>query len=181
MLEALVSYLVVAMVAWCPLKDHRYTKVTDGQTEQRYTSLATNIAVVALDEREDPLFSGATGRAQTALLMAAVASYESGGFRADVDNDHGTGDGKTAHCLMQVHQNTQGALDCFRKSLVWLRSSMKDCKHLPLRDRLAEYASGQCALGHGASEKRYDRAMTWWYSTPFGPPPEALAFPVRGE
>src|SRR5579863_10095977 len=116
MLEHLVSYLVSAMIAWVPLSSHNYTGDTESQTEQRYTALATNIAWVALDPNEEPLFSDEEGgRARTALLIAAVASYESGGFRKDLDNDKGTGDNGNAHCLLQIHMRTSGALDCIHK------------------------------------------------------------------
>jgi hypothetical protein len=170
MLEQLVNWLVAGMLAWAPASTHAFTGETPGQVENRYEGIATSIATVVLDEHEAPLFEGAQGRAKTALLMTAIASFETGGFSKKVDTDEGTGDGLTAHCNMQVHQSVHGALDCYRKSLTWLRSSFKDCARLPLLQRMSEYASGSCTLGHGASEKRMKRAMKRWEEAPFATP-----------
>jgi len=167
MLEQLVNWLVASMLAWAPASTHAFTGETPGQTENRYEGIATSIAAVVLDEHETPLFEGTQGRAKTALLMVAIASFETGGFNKRIDTDVGTGDGLTAHCNMQIHQSVHGALDCYRKSLAWLRSSFKDCARLPLTWRLSEYASGTCTLGHGASERRMKRAMKRWVEAPF--------------
>ena len=173
MLEQLANYLVIAMLAWCPAKTHAFTGETPGQTENRYEGIATSIAAVALDEQETPLFGGREGRAKTALLLASIASFETGGFNKKIDTDAATGDSGTAHCNMQLHQSTQGSLDCYRKSLVWLHSSFKDCEHLPLLWRMSEYASGVCAQGHVASEHRMKRAMSYWANSPFSSGPES--------
>jgi hypothetical protein len=168
MFEHLVSYLVAAMIAWCPPSVHRHTGDTDGQTEQRYEAIATNFAWQALDRNEQPLFSDEHGgRARTALLIAAIASYESGQFRKDLDNDRGTGDNGLAHCLLQIHMQTNGSLDCVHKGLIYLHSSFHDCARLPLLYRMAEYTSGNCYHGTIASAIRVGREEKWWREHPF--------------
>jgi hypothetical protein len=168
MFEHLVSYLVAAMIAWCPPSIHRHTGDTDGQTEQRYTALATNIAWVALDPNEAPLFSDEEGgRARTALLIAAIASYESKQFSKEIDSDRGTGDHGNAFCTMQIHMQTHGSLDCYHKALIYLHSSFHNCSRLPLLSRMAEYTSGNCYHGTIASAIRVGREENWWKANPF--------------
>jgi hypothetical protein len=83
MLKALTSYLLAAMTAWMPMKNHARSE-TPEVTEARYQQIAEDIAQVALDPDETPLFLGEDGRVKTALLLLSVALHESG-FRGDVD------------------------------------------------------------------------------------------------
>jgi hypothetical protein len=62
----IITWLVAAMFAWAPARD----------TERpRYTEIASDLAAVTFDESEVPLFAGASGRSQTALLLASVAAH----------------------------------------------------------------------------------------------------------
>ena len=80
-MHALITYLLSAMFAWAPPADHDY--YADRQdTVERYESIAKDIADVALDPNEPPLFGGPQGRAQTALYVTSIAFYESGGLPA---------------------------------------------------------------------------------------------------
>jgi hypothetical protein len=83
MLKALTSYLLAAMTAWMPLKNHARSE-TPEVTEARYQQIAEDVALIALDPDEAPLFQGEDGRVKTALLLLSVALHESG-FRGDVD------------------------------------------------------------------------------------------------
>jgi hypothetical protein len=83
MLKALTGYLLAAMMAWMPVRNHARIEAAD-VTEARYEQIATDIAQIALDPDEAPLFPGEDGRVKTGLLLLSVAFHESG-FRGDVD------------------------------------------------------------------------------------------------
>lgn len=174
-MNGLVTYLVAAMTAWVPL----YTQpgnVPQEDTMARYESIARDAASVAFDESEEPLFSGSDGRAQTALLMLAVASYESSYLQA-VDEGSRRGDHGSSYCLMQVHvgngmtpegwtgkQLVEDRQLCFRAALHILHHSFTMCRALPIEDRLSAYASGHCYESSRVSRSRIGRARSWWAS-----------------
>jgi len=91
--EQLASYILSAMISWIPLgnqyergldghwlRDSRgyYVQEDQAQALARYEATARDIASVALDEDNVPLFRGSDGRVKTALLLAAIASFEGG-------------------------------------------------------------------------------------------------------
>lgn len=96
--NAILSWLVSAMLAWTS---------TDHRPEHRATveRAAREIVDIAYSPSEPPIFAGESGRAKTALLLAAIGTLESG-WREDVqagrcranECDHGL-----AKCWMQVH------------------------------------------------------------------------------
>ncbi|HZU82490.1 MAG TPA: hypothetical protein VE987_06225 [Polyangiaceae bacterium] len=84
MLKALTAYLLTAMLAWMPTKNQKARETADAALA-RYQSIASDVATVALDPAEPPLFKGADGRTKTALVLLSVAWWESA-FRPDVDS-----------------------------------------------------------------------------------------------
>ena len=71
----------------------------------RYEDIAKDVAYVVWDEDEKPIFHGSRGRERTAMVLLAVATFESG-FRKDVDFGVGKmskGDGGKSWCLNQVN------------------------------------------------------------------------------
>jgi hypothetical protein len=180
-IATLSAYIVTAMVAWMPLKVHY--REGEAAARERYEAIARDIATVALDEAETPLFAGEDGRTQTALLVASIASYESY-FRADVDNGKARGDHGVSWCLMQVqvHGKTaegwtgeeliQDRTRCIRAGLHRIRQSFTWCKHLPLRHKLSGYTVGTCTADT-ASESRIGRAIKWMKEHP-APVPEKI-------
>jgi len=172
MLHGLAAYLLAAMSFWAPPAVHDYTGTPRAVTEARYESIATDLATVALDPAEVPLFAGEVGRAQTALVMLAIASYESGQFRADVDRqDKATGDGGFAYCLGQLHgKYAEGLTDrvsCFRGQLRALRDSWSMCKAGTPADRITGYTVGHCEPGEPQARLRMERALSWWSKHPY--------------
>jgi hypothetical protein len=175
-MESLVAYLTTAMVSWVPLYAHHSAETQD-DAQARYESIARDAATVAFDENETPLFgSGADARAQTALLMLSVASFESA-YRKSVDDGVGRGDGGRSYCLMQVSvgngvtregwtgaQLIEDRTRCFRSALHVLQLSFGMCHSYPLEDRLAAYATGHCFLDASISRSRIDRARRWWWA-----------------
>jgi hypothetical protein len=185
-MESFVSYLVAAMLAWVPLHAHAPIETRD-DAMARYESIARDVASVALDDAEDPLFGGSDGRTQTAVLMLAVASFESG-YRKVVDEGIRRGDHGRSYCLMQIRvgsgatregwSGTQLVEDrklCFRAALHILRASFSVCRKLPVDDRLSAYATGRCIADAEISRSRVGRARAWWegHAPPKAPPNES--------
>lgn len=83
MIQALTSYLLAAMTAWMPIRSHAHAEAPEA-TEARYEQIAADVAQIALDPDEAPLFQGEDGRVKTALLLLSVALHESG-FRGEID------------------------------------------------------------------------------------------------
>lgn len=179
-MQALITYLLTAMLAWSPLENHRYLLThmasnadRDSYTEARYESIAKDLADVV--DSEPPVFSGATGKAETALVLLSIASYESGDFREDIDTIKGTGDHGKAHCIMQIEyplragETLNDRKDCFRIGLSRVRESMKACPKSKVEERLAVYARGKCDDNWGInnSKMKMHRARGWFKSHPF--------------
>ncbi len=181
-MNSLIAYLLAAMVTWSPPSDHDYYEAR-AETLDRYAAIAHDIAQVALDPAEPPLFPGPQGRAQTALVMASVAFYESGGYRRDVDFGIGKrarGDSGRSWCLMQInigdgmtverYTGRDLVLDrqkCLRVGLRRLRDSFAMCDNLAFIDKLSGYTTGRCTENDDYSHRRLRRALDWWSSHPF--------------
>lgn len=173
-LESMAAWLLAAMIAWNPPAQHREGEQA---ATTRYDSIAHDIASVSLEPDEAPLFDGPVGRAQTALLIASVASFEST-FRKDVDTGTLQGDHGRSWCILQIQVYGKTAEDwtgqqlvedrkrCVKAGLHRMRQSFTMCKHLPLIDRLAGYTLGQCKEEPKA-EWRTRRALGWWKGHPF--------------
>lgn len=176
MVSTIVSYLVSAMMVWCPLSAHRYSQsstMTDEQkdayTLERYQSIATDLAEVATDPDEKPLFKGdgVLGRLESALLALSIASFESGEFREDVDTVAGTGDHGRSHCIMQVllrpGEEMNDRKDCFRLGFSRMRESFDSCPSYRTEDKLSVYARGTCDSSWGIRNSRMKmrRAKQW--------------------
>ncbi len=174
MLDQLASWLVVAMTAWVPPQSDA--------DRVRYASMAHDFAAVALDNAEEPPFQGEFGRAKTALLMASIASWESG-YRADVDDGRTLGDHGSSYCIMQVRvlgktpegwvgkDLTSDRQKCFRVALRYIRESFRWCAALQQEDRLAGYTVGSCKENERFSRDRVGRAKWYWNRNPFDPQP----------
>jgi hypothetical protein len=173
MMESLVTYLVAAMVAWVPLYVHPQTE-SSADVRARYESIARDLSAVVLDDAEAPLFNGPDARAQTALLMLSIASFESA-FRKVVDDGVVRGDGGRSYCLMQIRvgqevtregwtgrQLIENRKRCFRAALHMLRTSFNMCHSYPVEDRVSVYATGHCMLDAPISRSRVVRARHWW-------------------
>jgi hypothetical protein len=193
-MHALITYLLSAMFAWAPPSDHDY--YADRQdTIERYESIAKDIASVALDPNEPPLFGGPQGRAETALYVTAIAFYESGGFRRDVDAGVGKrsrGDGGRSWCIMQINLGegltaeqwsgrdlVQDRQKCIRAGLGRIRESYALCRTLPFTDRLSGYTKGRCIEDEDLSQRRMRRTQQWWTAHEFRPEVPATAQAAR--
>ncbi len=191
-MNALVAYLLAAMIAWSPPHEHGYYEPRE-ETLARYEAIARTIANVVMDPAEPPLFGGPNGRAETGLFVASVAFYESGGFRRDVylgTGKHARGDAGKSWCLMQVNigggrtAEDWTGLDlvndqdkCIRAGLHRMRESFVHCKSQTFIDRLSGYTDGRCRDGADAAHRRIRRAVDFWAQHPpraLEPPPSQL-------
>lgn len=173
MLDQLSTWLVVAMTTFVPPQSD-----TD---RARYESMAHDFAAVALDNAEEPAFEGDLGRAKTALLMASIASWESG-YRADVDDGRTLGDHGQSFCIMQVRvigktregwagmDLTSDRTKCLRVALRHIRESFHWCASSVQEDRLAGYTVGSCRQNEHFSRDRVGRAKWFWNKSPFDQP-----------
>jgi hypothetical protein len=176
-MNALIAYLLAAMVTWSPPGDHDYYEPRE-ETLERYAAIARDVAEVALDPGEAPLFGGPQGRMQTGLLLASVAFYESGGYRRDVDLGIGKkarGDSGRSWCLMQINLGDGTTVErwsgrdlvldrqkCLRVGLRRMRESFDMCKGEAFIDRLSGYTTGRCTADDDYSHRRMKRALQWW-------------------
>jgi len=172
-IDALAAWLLTAMAAWNPPADHREGE--EAATE-RYSSIAHDVAEVVLDSNEEPLFDGPSGRPQTALLLAAVASFESG-FRREVDLGTIRGDNGRSWCILQVQvfgrtaeqwtgkELVEDRTRCLRAGLHRMHDSFEACKRLPQVQRLSGYTRGHCGPDP-KGEWRMRRALNWWKAHP---------------
>jgi hypothetical protein len=163
-LERLAAYLLSAMNSWVPPAQHAYYETPD-DTAGRYASIAGDIAEVALDPAEEPVFAGDDGRYKTALLLASIASYESS-FRARVDDCRVAGDNGRAHGLWQTHAPKDAVCtdrrQAARIALEMVRASFAECRALDFADRLSLYTDGACKHDWNRSRYRVWRAVRWW-------------------
>lgn len=143
----------------------------------RYEEFAEDVAKVAYDPEEAPLFSGKNARANTAAVLMSVAFYESG-FRRDVDLGVGPqsrGDGGRSCTSFQFNIGTTGKTRegwtckemyadrtlAVRAALAMIRMSMSSCRSLPSEDRLSMYTSGHCQENQVQSRLRVTTARKW--------------------
>ena len=153
--------VVAAMLAWTPPLEHAYTGETGLDTIARYWGIARTVAEVSRTEEPLPGLS----REETALLLASVGSFESGGWRRDVEACDVGGDGSHSWTLWGLWGDRDKVCAdpdlAARVALDRLRSSMTACVRLPVAERLAQYASGRCDGGHRESRHRWARFRAW--------------------
>jgi hypothetical protein len=175
--QALASYILAFMVAKYPVENHRFLGVSDEYTTARYEAIAADIADVALDPDEPPVFKSRfvekrfrdlDGRVKTAVLMASVARFESGGYREDVDTLVKKGDNGHAVCLLQLHlwpgEIVTDRASCLRAGMRHLRVSYRECHNL------SGYTVGHCVEHEEQADRRSGMATEWVKAHPFAMP-----------
>jgi hypothetical protein len=178
---ALKAYILAFMTAHYPVANHRFLGVSDEYTLARYSDIAADIADVSLDPDEPPVFRSATvekqtreldGRVKTAVLLASVARFESGGYREDVDMLVKLGDNGHAKCLLQLHlwpgEVVTDRPSCLRAGLRHIRASYKTCHDL------SGYTVGHCVEHEEQADRRSGMAADWIKAHPFVAPPEIV-------
>jgi hypothetical protein len=114
-MHALASYLIAALLAWCPVARQSRMETAD-EAKVRYAAIAQDISAVVFDEAEPPLYTGDRARERTGLILAALAVQESA-LRRDVDlgvcrqgDARGDSDSCHAFTLWQIHANDNGGI-----------------------------------------------------------------------
>jgi hypothetical protein len=121
-MNAVITYILTAMLSWVPVRNLTPYGETEDDALARMRSIAEDIVTVAFDPLEPPTFAHADGRIKTALLQAAISSFE-GGYQKFVDDGtcnkagyaaradrRGTCDGGHAYSIWQIHVAGSGYL-----------------------------------------------------------------------
>lgn len=168
----LVDYLFAFFLAAVPPQQHAYKEPLE-TTFARYNAIAEDIARVASDPDEEPLFEGDDARARTAVLLGSIAASESF-LRADVDTCRTRGDGGRSVTVFQLQRAPRSVCtdreEAVRLALARVRESLSACRALPVAERLALYTSGRCDRGQRASRMRWARAERWLSTHPVEDP-----------
>jgi hypothetical protein len=170
----LASYLLTAMVSWVPLKEHSYYEKEDS-TLLRYCEIALAMATVALDESRTPVFSGDDGKVKTALLLASIASTETG-YEKNAVTCKRNGDNGIAFGPWQTHtskaQTCNNLSDAAGFALNFVERSFNWCTSLNPRinplDKLSGYTDGRCRESW-QSRQKITCALKWHSSNPLPP------------
>jgi hypothetical protein len=162
----LEPWIFGVMVAWQPPRDTADVS--------RYQDIAHDLAAVAEDPQLAPLVTGEHARPRTALLMLAVAYFEST-FARGIDEGRIRGDHGRSWCMMQIKigkgrtQEGWSGRDlvadrrkCFRVGHRMLRESLATCASVPEDARLGAYVRGRCLKRDRVSELRVMLARAYW-------------------
>lgn len=184
-------WIYEASLTWVPL-----AAVTNWESKEeadvRRLAIATDVAAVAFDAQEKPVFDSGSdflSRANTALFLASIASYESG-YDIRVDRGHCEAlpgglaakwcDGGNAHTMWQHNIGKGKTIDgwtkddliadrkkAVRAALHALQLSAKTCaKSYAGADAFSVYAQGFCGPSPKMRE-RLGRATSYASTTPF--------------
>jgi len=113
-LEQVIAWLMSLMVSVAPPGRKLYIPEAQETVEDatsRYEDIAKDVAYVVWNEQEKPIFPGSRGRERTAMVLLAVATFESA-FRKDVDFGVGKlskGDAGKSWCLNQINLGKKDA------------------------------------------------------------------------
>jgi hypothetical protein len=157
MLKALILSIMIDLLH-PSVQARAYVRESLEEAEARYDSIADDIAQIASDPDEEPLFDGEAGREATGVLLTAIAWHESA-FRRDVDickgarskGDHGrsiglfqlmSGPNYEHHSAKEICADRKLAI---RLGLHVLRRAKTTCGGGP-RLWLQSYAAGGCGI-----------------------------------
>ena len=167
----LTNWLGEMMLEWSPPRLH--PREDEMKLRARYRDIAANVARVALDPSEPPMYRDAdekVARARTALLILDLAFQESG-FREDVDN----GTCKPPECddgfawtLWQLHPGRGLALDGtgWKYSLDGHRSAAL-VKDRALTVRIVLHMARRHIGAWTTARAAQAHATMWWGRRPF--------------
>lgn len=192
-MKLIVVWVLTAMLAWIPAPEKSVLGESSQEHLARREEIARQFVEVAFDPAERPLFEGPSGRAETALFLASIASFES---RYDVDVDNGKRVGGLGEvCIMQVMVDwsdkknpktkegwtTKDLISdrkkCIRAALHMLQTSQEICsnashplnatkKALKGADQFTIYTGGKCSEGSIHAAHRFDRSRKWSQAHP---------------
>ena len=151
-----------AITSFYPMSNHTFYEDA-AITKARYESIAEDIAVGSVLQ---PIFEGDEGAIKTALLLASIANFESGGYAAAVDQCKRAGDHGLSWTIFQLQMaySPKREICANRKKAVewaihWIKVSFQVCHALPLTSRLSAYTAGRCINGEPKSRQRIQPAI----------------------
>jgi len=171
--KTLALWLWFAMTTWVPPAHQTGAwREPEADAAGRYLDFAEDVARVALDPDEAPVPGLAdddeTSRARTALLLAAIASYESA-YAAAVITCSKLGPGRAKgpfQCEGRCPEVCTDVTHAARVALAMVRQSFEVCSGRDFLDRLAFYTDGVCRPSWARSRVRIGRAERWWRAHP---------------
>ncbi len=206
--DLLAAWLLSIMLSTSPPgKSRRPAEAIESadQGKARYAAIARAIAQVSLDPKEQPLYQGKQGRAQTAALLLAISYHEST-WRRHVDLGLGPralGGGRY-WCMMQIavdprrtaqgktaerktaegwtgKQLVQNRQRCFRAGLHILQRGKRYCGKRGGSSFINHYASGYCDRGSKAVAVRLRTYRRWLRKHPIPSRPVPKPAPRRSQ
>ena len=134
MMNIVIAWITAFMVTNAPIYNAQHyfpdARETPTEAQARYESIARDIAEIAYDPAEEPLFKGPNGRARTVSVIEGIMLYESGRFRKDVDfgigpKSKGAG---AAVCNMQimVGSGRTGRYNMTKQRFAWTNDPSTD-------------------------------------------------------
>lgn len=192
-MKLIIVWLYTLALAFAPVDKARTWPGHEESPEDRrarYMEIATDIAAVAFDESERPIWG--MGRVQTAAMLLALAigesnldpdvdggpCYRGGAYRSRCDYGRAfsiwqimIGKGRTPEGWTgaQLNADRQKAA---RTALHTARASWWSCRRRPDEHRLALYAAGRCDRGHKGSAARVKLWRKLMAAKPLPKPPD---------
>lgn len=192
--QTMVAYFLSAMTSWYPpaktwypspmVKKHPDVLEDPEEMRNRFESIAIDLTKVVYDKNYIPFHAGVDARGKDAMYALGIASYESGGFRKDVDAGYLVADYGQSPCIMAVwmppnmggltttkegwtlEDVRQDRVKCFITGLDRLRFSWRMCAGYNVLDRLSGYTIGHCEHNEVKSRTRAARAYLWLNAHP---------------
>ena len=184
--KALVAYLLTAMGVFYPQQNHNwkhhaanwYSEDAD-VTEERYELFASEVAAAVEQPYVQPVFADkdpVVARAKTALLLVAIAAYESS-YKEDVvdcvvggDKSKSWGPFQSQRAKARTCASVGGAVGV---AIEMVLESFRVCRGRDPLSWLAEYTDGlsyNTDRARHRSALRMGRMMSYWKAHPFVPP-----------
>lgn len=159
--------IFAAMLNMNPLYKHSFEDPI--VRSERYNSIASDIAYIAMDQKEEPLFTGPDGRIKTAIFLASVANNESD-FSQAIDSGKKFGDHGWSACIFQIGVHQKEPNNYSRK---YLLSDRKNCIRAGLHmirlhrcagwigSMMRSYVSGSCKKRKIPEHERMISYSSW--------------------
>lgn len=158
----LASYLLKSMLFWVPLESHSFYEEKQ-DTLNRYVKIAIAISETISEDNNLSVFENDKDKIKEGLLLASIASTESG-FQKNVVECKTSGDHGAAWGPWQTHTNKKETCNdlvyAAKMALNYIQISFQWCNQLSLSNRLSGYTDGKCRESW-ESQRKINRALQY--------------------